>query len=263
MVQSPLGGYQTGVFRRHRWCRAADYQLVAGGLFYKAFAGVMRYFSIELPANFTDFGLNLIERLLSGIRGKLTAERESIIEFGGSIQSWFSETVGINSPSRVFIGFGDNIVEDAAIGIRRATPKTRTATTDWQAALLQAGAGLALSGLPSLATRFRPLATEWAGPMGHGTTGQGEYRGAFESSHYTGWSVANPQFGGAAGVKSWCACTGTDAGACAATTAVPEAGIMFAVLGDIPFQLDTSFDALDGIFGNEFAEQARIATSRT
>ncbi|WP_291970861.1 phage tail protein [Candidatus Symbiopectobacterium sp.] len=33
---------------------------------------------------------------------------------------------------------------------------------------------------------------------------------------------------------------------------------MFAVLGDIPFQLGTSFDALDGTFGNDFAEQARI-----
>lgn len=33
---------------------------------------------------------------------------------------------------------------------------------------------------------------------------------------------------------------------------------MFAVLGDIPFQLGTSFDALDGTFVNDFAEQARI-----
>lgn len=143
------------------------------GLFYKAFAGVMRYFNIELPANFTDFGRNLIEGLVSGIRSKLTAARESITEFGGSIKSWFSETLGINSPSRVFMGFGDNIVEGAAIGIRRTTPKTRSATSDWLAALLQAGSGLALPGLPGWRSAPIPSVPNGAGPMGHGTTGQG------------------------------------------------------------------------------------------
>lgn len=34
---------------------------------------------------------------------------------------------------------------------------------------------------------------------------------------------------------------------------------MFAVLGDISFQLATSFDAFDGTFGSDFAEQARIS----
>lgn len=139
------------------------------GLFYKAFAGVMRYFNIELPANFTDFGRNLIEGLVSGIRSKLTAARESITEFGGSIKSWFSETLGINSPSRVFMGFGDNIVEGAAIGIRRTTPKTRSATTDWLAALLQAGAGLALPGLPGWRPAPVPSVPNGAG---HGMAGQ-------------------------------------------------------------------------------------------
>lgn len=142
-------------------------------LFYKAFAGVMRYFNIELPANFTDFGRNLIEGLVGGIRSKLTAARESITEFGGSIKSWFSETLGINSPSRVFMGFGDNIVEGAAIGIRRTTPKTRSATSDWLAALLQAGSGLALPGLPGWRPAPIPSVPNGARPMGHGTTGQG------------------------------------------------------------------------------------------
>ncbi|MGL9719849.1 phage tail tape measure protein [Symbiopectobacterium sp.] len=142
------------------------------GLFYKAFAGVMRYFNIELPANFTDFGRNLIEGLVSGIRSKLTAARESITEFGGRIKSWFSETLGINSPSRVFMDFGDNIVEGAAIGIRRTTPKTRSATTDWLAALLQAGAGMALPGLPGWRPAPIPSVPNGAGSMGHGTTGQ-------------------------------------------------------------------------------------------
>ncbi|MGG2140519.1 phage tail tape measure protein [Symbiopectobacterium sp. RP] len=143
------------------------------GLFYKAFAGVMRYFTIELPANFTDFGRNLIEGLVSGIRSKLTAARESINEFGGSIKNWFSETLGIHSPSRVFMGFGDNIVEGAAIGIRRTTPKTRSATRDWLAALLQAGSGLALPGLPGWRPAPIPSVPNGAGPRGHGTTGQG------------------------------------------------------------------------------------------
>ncbi|EOK2043861.1 phage tail protein, partial [Escherichia coli] len=32
------------------------------------------------------------------------------------------EKLGIHSPSRVFMGFGDNIAQGAAIGLQRTTP---------------------------------------------------------------------------------------------------------------------------------------------
>ena len=40
---------------------------------------------------------------------------------GDSVGGWFKEKLGIHSPSRVFIGFGDNIAQGAAIGLQRTT----------------------------------------------------------------------------------------------------------------------------------------------
>lgn len=92
------------------------------GLFYKAFAGVMSWFGVDLPKNFTDFGGNLIAGLVNGIGNKLAAAKDTIVNFGNSISGWFRETLGIHSPSRVFMGFGDNIGQGAAIGLQRTTP---------------------------------------------------------------------------------------------------------------------------------------------
>ncbi|HCO8543043.1 TPA: phage tail tape measure protein [Escherichia coli] len=92
------------------------------GLFHKAFAGVLSWFGIDMPKSFTDFGKNLITGLVDGISNQLTAAKETIVNFGSSVSSWFKETLGINSPSRVFMGFGDNIVQGAAIGLQRTTP---------------------------------------------------------------------------------------------------------------------------------------------
>jgi TM2 domain-containing membrane protein YozV len=91
------------------------------GLFYKAFAGVMSWFGVDLPKNFTDFGSNLISGLVNGIGNKLSAAKDTV-NFGNSISGWFKETLGIHSPSRVFMGFGDNIGQGAAIGLQRTTP---------------------------------------------------------------------------------------------------------------------------------------------
>ncbi|MBR8193954.1 MULTISPECIES: phage tail tape measure protein [Betaproteobacteria] len=90
------------------------------GLFYKAFAGVMKWFGIDLPKNFTDFGANLIGGLVGGIKAKLGAAKETIVGFGKDVKGWFADTLGIKSPSRVFMGFGDNIAQGAAIGIGRS-----------------------------------------------------------------------------------------------------------------------------------------------
>ena len=90
------------------------------GLFYKAFAGVMKWFGIDLPKNFTDFGANLIGGMVNGIKAKLGAAKDAIVGFGKDVKGWFADTLGIKSPSRVFMGFGDNIAHGAAIGIGRS-----------------------------------------------------------------------------------------------------------------------------------------------
>lgn len=140
------------------------------GLFYRAFAGVLSYFGVELPGKFTEFGGMIIDGLVNGIGNALSAAKESIIGVGTSIKSWFTETLGIQSPSRVFIGYGANISEGAAIGIADQSGLVR------QAALGMAGAtavDLAAPRLPpspeavSVASRMGPTGTGPAGATGN------------------------------------------------------------------------------------------------
>lgn len=92
------------------------------GLFYKAFAGVMSWFGVSLPKDFTGFGSMLIDGLVNGVKNKLSAAKDSIVGFGQNVKGWFAETLGIKSPSRVFMGFGSNIGEGAQIGIMKGVP---------------------------------------------------------------------------------------------------------------------------------------------
>jgi hypothetical protein len=97
------------------------------GLFYRAFAGVMSYFGIELPGKFSEFGGMLVTGLVNGISNMAGALRDSVVGIGSSVKGWFTETLGIQSPSRVFMGYGANISEGAAIGITSQSDLVRRA----------------------------------------------------------------------------------------------------------------------------------------
>ncbi|ECA8970959.1 phage tail tape measure protein [Salmonella enterica subsp. enterica serovar Omuna] len=126
------------------------------GLFYKAFAGVMKWFGIDMPKNFTDFGGNLINGLVNGIGNALTAAKETIVNFGNSISGWFKETLGIHSPSRVFAGFGDNIAQGAAIGINRSAPEAISASQQMAQALIPPAPGIVVPGIALSAVPRQP-----------------------------------------------------------------------------------------------------------
>ncbi len=81
------------------------------GLLYKAFAAALKYLGVDLPAKFTDFGGHLVDGLINGIKNKWESLKSSVTGMGDSISGWFSEKLGIHSPSRVFMGFGDNIAQ--------------------------------------------------------------------------------------------------------------------------------------------------------
>ena len=110
------------------------------GLFYRAFAGVLSYFGIELPGKFTEFGGMIIEGLVNGISNALGAAKEAVVGVGTSVKGWFTETLGIQSPSRVFMGYGANISEGAAIGISAQSDLVRKAALGMAA---QSGVDLA------------------------------------------------------------------------------------------------------------------------
>lgn len=90
------------------------------------FNGTVAWFK-GLPARFGEIGRNLIDGLINGVMGKVNAAREAIVGIGSKIKGWFSETLGIKSPSRVFMGFGNNIGEGAALGIGGSVSRVKSA----------------------------------------------------------------------------------------------------------------------------------------
>lgn len=125
------------------------------GLFYKGFASVLKLFGIELPDSFSAFGGMLIDGLVGGVTRRLTSARDAIVSFGSDIKGWFTSTLGIKSPSRVFMGFGDNIAEGAALGIERTSPLASRAAAAMAAATAAAGepGGLGSAGFGGRSSR--------------------------------------------------------------------------------------------------------------
>jgi TP901 family phage tail tape measure protein len=97
------------------------------GLFYQAFAAVMSYFGIDLPAKFSTFGANIIAGLVNGITSGLGAVKTAITSAADSTVGWFKEKLGIKSPSRVFGELGGFISQGAAVGIESEQGKVAKA----------------------------------------------------------------------------------------------------------------------------------------
>jgi hypothetical protein len=128
------------------------------GLFYKAFAGVLGWFGIELPAKFTEFGGNIMRGLVDGITGALGWVKETVVSAGASVIGWFKEKLGIRSPSRVFAELGDFTMQGLAVGLDRSQDEPLQQIGGMARRLAQIGAGIAIGGaaLPSMAFDTRP-----------------------------------------------------------------------------------------------------------
>lgn len=97
------------------------------GLFYRAFAGVMSWFGVDMPTKFSEFGANLVSGLVNGITSRMGAVKEAIVNMGGGAVTWFKEKLGIHSPSRVFGELGGFVSEGAAIGMEKGTGRISAA----------------------------------------------------------------------------------------------------------------------------------------
>ncbi|MNQ94464.1 hypothetical protein D3C85_1099820 [compost metagenome] len=139
------------------------------GLFYRAFAAVMNYFGFELPGKFSEFGGMIVTGLVNGITNMAGALKESVLGIGSSIQGWFTEKLGIQSPSRVFIGYGANISEGAAIGISSHAGLVREAALGMAG---QTGVDMAPPN-PMDVSRAGMMAPVGAGQLGGGPGGAG------------------------------------------------------------------------------------------
>jgi hypothetical protein len=123
------------------------------GLFYKAFSGVMSWFGVDLPESFTGFGKQILDGLVNGILGGLSKVKETITGAGAKAIGWFKETLGIKSPSRVFMSAGHDTLEGYRKGLEQKEPDTLKQVTGFGKRVRQAGAGIAIgaAALPAAA----------------------------------------------------------------------------------------------------------------
>ena len=87
------------------------------GLLWRGISAMLSMLGVTVPARLTDAGRMMIAGLIGGITEKLAALKALVIGAGTNIAGWFRRTLGIHSPSRVFRGFGGNIVDGLTLGI--------------------------------------------------------------------------------------------------------------------------------------------------
>lgn len=87
------------------------------GLLYGAFARLMSWLGVQIPADLATAGRNMILGLIGGITGMLGSLRSTIISAASSAATWFKQKLGIHSPSRVFMAFGGHMMTGLANGI--------------------------------------------------------------------------------------------------------------------------------------------------
>lgn len=81
----------------------------------------------ELPGKFFDAGVDIVKGLWRGIESLAAKPVEALMRIATNAVESFRGSLGIRSPSRVFMGFGDNIGQGAAIGIEGSLPRVQKA----------------------------------------------------------------------------------------------------------------------------------------
>lgn len=82
---------------------------------------------VGLKDRFMTAGSDLMAGLMDGISARMGEVRDKVVGVASMIAEWFRETLGIASPSRVFIQYGGWISEGAALGIEGGQGMVRKA----------------------------------------------------------------------------------------------------------------------------------------
>lgn len=122
------------------------------GLIYQAFAGVLNYLGIDMPARFTEFGGMLISGLVNGLTAGLGLVKDTISSLGSSTIGWFKEKLGIHSPSRVFAELGGFTTEGLAQGLDAGAKEPLNAVAKMGQQLTKAGDFDLIAPVPQLDT---------------------------------------------------------------------------------------------------------------
>ncbi|MCO5339252.1 hypothetical protein [Delftia tsuruhatensis] len=107
-------------------------------------------------------GGNLVDGLVDGVRAKVAMVKEVMGGMAESVKLWFTEPMQIQSPSRVFMRYGEHISEGAALGIERGQALARVAAVGL-AGITMAPMGAAASAPMAMASGSAPAAA--GGPI--------------------------------------------------------------------------------------------------
>lgn len=121
------------------------------GFLYRAFAGVMGWFGVELPSKFSEFGANLVQGLINGFTSMFPNLTAAIGGAAESVIGTFKNLLGIHSPSRVFAELGGHTMDGLAVGLKQGQGNPF-------AAMEGVGQGLADAGGGALASAGNPFA---------------------------------------------------------------------------------------------------------
>jgi TP901 family phage tail tape measure protein len=127
----------------------------------------------SMANTFSTLGGQLIDGLIQGLSNKLAQLKATVVGVASSVADWFKEKMGIKSPSRVFMAFGDHTVAGLQKGIEANASGPVQAVQALAAKMAAAGAGLAIGmgggmGGAMAAIDTRPPITASAAAMGAG-----------------------------------------------------------------------------------------------
>lgn len=96
--------------------------------FSSIWGNVSSFFS-QKPAEMSQFGTDIVSGLVQGLQQAANLANEAIKSVATGISHTFKSNLDINSPSRVFMGFGRNTVEGLSIGMERSLPMAENASS--------------------------------------------------------------------------------------------------------------------------------------
>ncbi len=129
-------------------------------------AELLGYFA-GLPGKFLKFGGDIVTGLLEGLQSKWELLKSKVGAMADMVSGVFQQKQKIHSPSRVFMGFGRNIGEGAALGIDQSISGVRAAIGAMSAAITLAFAPAPLLAQPVLSPMHtaQPAASHQVPPL--------------------------------------------------------------------------------------------------
>lgn len=109
------------------------------GILYNSFTKVLSLLGVELPEKFRSFGGLIVDGLIKGIRDGASRLYSSFKNLSGDAISAVKDTLGIRSPSRVFLQLGHDTIAGFNLGVMRAESQSVAQMGHWAGAVAGAG----------------------------------------------------------------------------------------------------------------------------